>query len=430
MWEINAKRTDNLEEVQKHFGLKYLPMTRSLLDTDLYKFSMGQCYHHQFGQMKATWDFKARNVGKDAKHAPYTAEDREEIKKQIQAYCALRFEKEELEWLKATCPWIHTDFTNFLMFWHPQVEDIDVKDDPVTGLAIETHGVQEYITYYEIPLLEIAAEVYYRNHYNYEDLKEEFKKKTEEKFQKMRDGIYQPGTFSEFGARRRLSYEMQDWLVGRMAEESKFVGPMSGLVGTSNVHLAMKYGLKPVGTMAHEHFCSMQGLKQYDVAHCNYVGLDAWVKEYGVWNGIALTDTIGTDVFLKDFKKTFATLFSGVRHDSGDPVEWGEKMIAHYKSLGIDPMTKTLMFSDGLDLAKATSLNNYFKGKAKVAFGIGTDWSGPQSIDPLNIVCKTVLVNGYDVCKLSDAPGKTMTRDPKAIEFLKLAIERRMEHEE
>lgn len=429
MWVIDGKKTGDLNVVKNFFGLKYSPMVQSLLDLDSYKFSMGQCYHHQFGQMTAVWDFKARNVGKDAKHAPYTAEDREEIKKQIQAYCALRFEAEELEWLKTTCPWIHTDFTNFLMFWHPQAENIEVKDDPVTGLAIETHGVQEYITYYEIPLLEIAAEVYYRNHYNYEDLKEEFKKKTEEKFQKMRDGIYQPGTFSEFGARRRLSYEMQDWLICRMAEESKYVGPMSGLVGTSNVHLAMKYGLKPVGTMAHEHFCSMQGLKQYDVAHCNYVGLDAWVKEYGVWNGIALTDTIGTDVFLKDFKKTFATLFSGVRHDSGDPVEWGEKMIAHYKSLGIDPMTKTLMFSDGLDLAKATSLNNYFKGKAKVAFGIGTDWSGPQNIDPLNIVCKTVLVNGYDVVKLSDAPGKTLTRNPAAIERLKTEIKWRMDYE-
>lgn len=431
MWEINAKRTDNLEEVQKHFGLKYLPMTRSLLDTDLYKFSMGQSYHHQFGQMKATWDFKARNVGKDAKHAPYTAEDREEIKKQIQAYCALRFEAEELEWLKATCPWIHTDFTNFLKFWQPQAEDIEVKDDPVTGLAIETHGVQEYISFYEIPLLEIAAEVYYRNHYNYDELVEEFKKKTEEKFQKMRDGIYQPGTFSEFGARRRLSYETQDWLVGRMADETKYVGPMKGLVGTSNVYLAMRHGLKPVGTMAHEFIMSVgQGIPRHNPAYSNYYALDAWVKEYGVWNGIALTDTIGTDVFLKDFKKTFATLFSGVRHDSGDPVEWGEKMIAHYKSLGIDPMTKTLMFSDGLDLAKATSLNNYFKGKAKVAFGIGTDWSGPQSIAPLNIVCKVVIVDGKDVAKLSDAPGKGMCRNPKAVERLQNEITWRMKHEE
>lgn len=431
MWKIENEETKDIKLVQKTFGLKHPPMVRSLLDTDLYKFSMGQCYHHQFGSMKATWDFKARNVGPQAKHAPYTAEDREEIKRQIKAYCAMRFEDEELDWLKETCPWIHSDFTNFLKFWHPQFEDIEVKDDPVTGLAIETHGVQEYISFYEIPLLEISAEVYYRNHYNYDELVDEFKKKTEEKIQKMREGIYQPGTFSEFGARRRLSYETQDWLISRMAKEKQYVGPMSGLVGTSNVYLAMKYGLKPVGTMAHEFIMSVgQGIPRHNPAYSNYYALDAWVKEYGVWNGIALTDTIGTDVFLKDFKKTFATLFSGVRHDSGDPVEWGEKMIAHYKSLGIEPLTKTLMFSDGLDLAKATSLNNYFYGKAKVAFGIGTDWAGPQNIDPLNIVCKTVIINGRDVAKLSDAPGKCMCRNPKAIDRLTSEIAWRMKHEE
>jgi nicotinate phosphoribosyltransferase len=182
-----------------------------------------------------------------------------------------------------------------------------------------------------------------------------------------------------------------------------------------------------VGTMAHEFIMTVgQGYLKHNPAFSNWYALDAWVKEYGTMNGIALTDTIGTDVFLRDFKKTFATVFSGVRHDSGDPFAWGDKIIAHYKSLGIDPMTKTLMFSDGLNLKKATELNEYFKGKAQVAFGIGTDWSGPQGIDALNIVCKVAIVNGLDVAKLSDAEGKNMCRNPAAIEHLKNEIAWRM----
>ena len=431
MWFINGKRTSNLEEVKKHFNLKYLPMTRSLLDQDLYKFSMGQCYHHQFASVKATWDFKARNVGDETKHEKYTEEDRKEILAQLNAYCALRFENEELEWLKTTCPWIHSDFTNFLKFWHPEIENITVEDNEKTGLSIVVAGVQEYVSFYEIPVLEIAAETYYRNHYDYETLAKVFKEKTLEKFEKLRDGLYDPGVFSEFGARRRVSYELQDWLIKSMTEEKNrsAIGRMQGWIGTSNVHLAMKYNTKPVGTMAHEIFLLLQAQKGYDPSFCNWFTLDAWVKEYGTWNGIALTDTIGTDVFLLDFGKTFATLFSGVRHDSGDPYEWGDKMIAHYKKHGINPMTKTLMFSDALDLAKATAIKKYFEGKAKVAFGIGTDWSGPQNIEPLNIVCKPALFDGKDTAKLSNSPGKCMCRNQDYIDYLQRSIDWRLKNE-
>lgn len=434
MWEIDGKLTDDESAVMKAFNLKYAPMVKSPLDTDQYKKSMKQAYLHQFSGDHATWDFKARNVGDAASHEKYTAADREEITNQIRAYCALRYTEEELAFLgdPVTRPWIHNNFIEVERDWKPHFEDFEIGDDPISGLAIHTKGVQWKISDYEIPVLEIAAETYYRNHYDYEKLAKEFKEKTEEKLRYMREGIYAPGIFSEFGARRRVSFELQDWLIGRLVEEKKHnaIGPIQGFIGTSNMYLAMKYGVTAVGTMAHEFIMTVgQGHLYHNPAYSNWFALDAWVKEYGTMNGIALTDTIGTDVFLKDFRKTFATLFSGVRHDSGDPYEWGDKMIAHYKSLGIDPLTKTLMFSDGLNLQKATEINKYFKGKAKVAFGIGTDWSGPQGIEALNIVCKVAIVNGLDVAKLSDAPGKNMCRNPEAIERLHKEIDWRMTYE-
>lgn len=424
MWKINGVYTADEAAVQDHFCLKYPPIVKSLLDTDLYKFTMLQVYVHQWSSDHATWDFKARNVGEETKHEKYTAEDREEIRKQIAAYCSLHFEKDELEWLSDPIkrPWIHHNFTEYLEDWVPHLEHFSIEDDPKTGLTIHTAATQCKCSPYEIPVLEIAAEVYYRNHYDYDAMAKAFKEKTLEKIAKIKDGIYKPGVFSEFGARRRVSYELQDWLVKTLKENN-----VPGFIGTSNVHLARKYDLTAVGTMAHEFIMSVgQGHQYYNPAYSNWFALDSWIKEYGTMNGIALTDTIGTDVFLRDFKKTFATVFSGVRHDSGDPYAWGDKIIAHYKSLGIDPMTKTLMFSDGLNLEKATALNEYFKGKAKVAFGIGTDWSGPQNVEPLNIVCKVAIVNGLDVAKLSDAPGKNMCRNPAAIEHLKNEIAWRM----
>ena len=431
MWLINGKLTDDEKVVMAAFDLKYPPMVKSPLDTDQYKKSMKQTYLHQFSDAHATWDFKARNVGDGTKHEKYTEEDRIEIKKQIMAYCAIVYTEAELAFLgdPVKRPWIHNNFIEVERDWRPHFEDFEILDDEKTGLAVHTKGVQWKISDYEIPVLEIAAETYYRNHYDYEKLVKDFKEKTLEKIDYIKRGIFRPGAFSEFGARRRVSFELQDWLVKTLVEAAKDpdFAKNAKFVGTSNMFLAMKYGIMSVGTMAHEFIMTVgQGYLKHNPAFSNWYALDAWVKEYGTMNGIALTDTIGTDVFLRDFKKTFATVFSGVRHDSGDPYAWGDKIIAHYKSLGIDPMTKTLMFSDGLNLKKATELNEYFKGKAQVAFGIGTDWSGPQGIDALNIVCKVAIVNGLDVAKLSDAEGKNMCRNPAAIEHLKNEIAWRM----
>ena len=179
--------------------------------------------------------------------------------------------------------------------------------------------------------------------------------------------------------------------------------------------------------MAHEFImCVGQGNHKHNPAYSNWYALDAWVKEYGILNGTALTDTITTDCFLRDFQLTYATLFSGVRHDSGDPFLWGDKMISHYDSLGIDPTTKTLLFSDSLNFHKADKLRCYFEGRAKVAFGIGTYISNDTDVLPLNIVMKVTRCNGMDAAKISDTPGKGMCKNPEYVKYLERCIEWRM----
>lgn len=404
--------------------MKLDPIITSLAETDAYKLSMGQAIFHQFPTYKTTWSFKCRN-----KNVKFTPEMLKEIEDQIDSYCKLKFKESELKWLAKNLPWIKEDYIAFLRFWHPRREEIHVNemlqqgmDD--SGLAIDCTGTWLNTSMYEIALLAIVNEVYFAFKYGPGAKDIEFQKRTMEKFAKLQNGEYDIGVFSEFGMRRRYSGEMQDWLVKFIVDQK-----IPGFVGTSNVYLAMKYGVKAVGTQAHEYImCVGQGTREWNPAYSNKFALESWVKEYGVANGIALTDTISTDVFLLDFNQTYATLFSGVRHDSGDPLEWGEKIIQHYKDLGIDPKTKTLLFSDSLDFERATKIKKHFEGKAKVAFGIGTYLSNPLD-DPLNIVIKVTECNGTPVAKLSDVEGKNMCKDPEYVKYLKRAIDWRLRHD-
>ncbi len=393
----------------------------SLLETDAYKFSMGQAIYHQFSDYKTTWTFKCRN-----KDVHFTKEMVEEIKRQIKAYCELRFTEEELEYLE-NIVWIKGSYVDFLRLWQARFDDFTIDDNAECGLNIETKGTWLNTSMYEIPTLAIVNEVYFRMQYNYDELFESFKKRLAQKVEKVKDGTYKLAVFSEFGLRRRLSAEAQDLAVKTLAEadlkDSKFLG-------TSNVYLAKKYNVTPVGTMAHEWImCSGQGNHKHNPAYSNWYALDAWVKEYGILNGTALTDTITTDCFLKDFQLTYATLFSGVRHDSGDPIEWGEKMIRHYESLGIDPKTKTLLFSDSLDFERADKLFRHFNGRARVGFGIGTYISNDTDVEPLNIVMKTTRCNGQDVAKISDVKGKGMCKNPEYVDYLQRCIDWRLTHQ-
>lgn len=394
----------------------------SLLETDMYKFSMGQTIFHQFTSYKTTWTFKCRN-----KDVHFTDEMVEEIREQVQAFCQLRFTEEELEYLD-NITWIKGTYVDFLRLWQPRYEEFTITTDAPCGLAIDAAGTWLNTSMYEIPVLAIVNEVYFRMAYDYDVLLKQFKRRLDEKVRLLEEDTYRLSDFSEFGLRRRLSAEAQEMAVKAIAEVE--LPEDSHFIGTSNVYLAKKFNLKPVGTMAHEWImCTGQGNHKHNPAYSNWYALDAWVKEYGILNGIALTDTITTDCFLRDFQLTYATLFSGVRHDSGDPYEWGDKMIAHYNSLGINPKTKTLLFSDSLDFERATALYDYFKDKAKVAFGIGTFISNDTDEEALNIVMKTTKCNGMDVAKISDVAGKGMCKNPDYVDYLNRCIDYRMKND-
>ena len=398
----------------------------SLLETDLYKFSMGQAIYHLFPSYTTTWTFKCRNTD-----VHFTGEMVDEIRSQIKAYCDLRFTEEELHYL-SSIKWLQQSYVDFLRLWRPNFDDFEISDDAPCGLSIETRGTWLNTSMYEIPTLAIVNEVFFRMNYDYDKLFISFKEKLSEKKKWLTENTFTIGNFSEFGLRRRLSAEAQDLAVMELSElngKNKDIG--SVCVGTSNVYLAKKHGLVPVGTMAHEWImCVGQGNHKHNPAYSNWYALDAWVREYGVLNGIALTDTLSTECFLRDFQLTYATLFSGVRQDSGDPIAWGERMIRHYESLGIDPKMKTLLFSDNLDFEKADMIYRTFKDRSRVAFGIGTYIANDTDVEPLNIVMKVTDCNGYDVAKLSDTEGKGMCKNPDYVHYLKRCIDWRMNHDD
>ena len=298
----------------------------SLLENDMYKFSMGQAIYHQFSDYKTTWSFKCRNDD-----VFFTPQMVDEIKEQVKLYCQLRFTEDELEYLNKI-RWIKGSYVDFLRLWQPRFADFNISTDAPCGLSIETKGTWLNTSMYEIPTLAIVNEVYFKYQYNYQELIDDFEQRLNEKISSLVSGKFQLSNFSEFGLRRRLSAQAQEMAIEKLKVENF---PYSHFVGTSNVYLAKKCNVIPVGTMAHEWImCVGQGNHKHNPAYSNWYAQDAWVKEYGVLNGTVLTDAITTDCFLRDFQLTYATLFSGVRHDSGDPFIWGEKLLEHYKKLG------------------------------------------------------------------------------------------------
>lgn len=413
--------------------MKLAQIITSLLDQDLYKFSMGQAIYHQFPDYKTTWSFKCRN-----ENIVFTRHMADEIRAQIHAYCQLRFTEDELAYLDHI-KWIKGSYIDFLRLWRPNEDDFSVAVNETGTLSIQTRGTWLNTSIYEVPVLAIVNEVYFRMNYDgrdphkpdFRDLMEHFGQNLSDKYDRIASGRWYAGTFSEFGLRRRLCAEAQDMAVGKFAQLKDIKGCPTRFIGTSNVYLARKYGLTPVGTMAHEWImCVGQGNHKHNPAYSNWYALEAWVKEYGVLNGTALTDTITTDCFLRDFRLTYATLFSGVRHDSGDPIEWGEKILRHYRKLGVDATQKTLLFSDSLDFQKADRIYRHFQDRCRVAFGIGTYLSNDTGlVPPLNIVMKVTACNGQDVAKISDTPGKGMCRNQDYVDHLQRSIDWRMAHE-
>lgn len=416
-------------ETPKHLK----PIIKSLLQNDMYKFSMGQLFLHQFSDAVVEWTYKNRDP-----NTKFTQEMIDEINWQIDQYCTLRFTEAELGYLRRI-RYLKSDYIDYLYFWHPRREQITCElNKEIMQPEIHFRGPNTQVSYYEVPVMAIVAGVYFQMHYTVEEqLKAmtEAQHRLEEKIQMLADGKYNIGSFSEFGLRRAFSLDFQDEVV-RQLSQWKFY--KSKFVGTSNVYLAYKYGVTPVGTMAHEAIELVgQGYPEKNPAYSNKYMMDAWHKEYGLDNGIYLTDCITTKCFLKDFNKMEATMFTGLRHDSGDPVIWGEDMLAHYTRLGIDRRNKTLLFSDSLNFEKANMLWERFSARCNVAFGIGTWLVSDCGLPIMNHVIKLTEVNGIPVCKLSDAdkdietglPSKFMGKDIDYAQYLMRAIDFRVKND-
>jgi len=386
----------------------------SLLDTDLYKFTMMQVVLHQFPGAQVEYRFKCRNPG--VQLAPYV----EEIQDEIRALCHLQFAEAELAWLR-TLRFIKSDFVDFLALFHLNEKYIQVTALPTGEIDITITGPWLHTILFEIPVLAIVNEVYFRNTCQAPNL-DEGRKRLEAKMAQLQEHGLEDLKIADYGTRRRFS---RVWHEEVLAVLSQRLGaydprclPQGQLAGTSNVLYAMQLGLIPLGTMAHEYLQACQSLGPR-LRDSQVFGFEMWAKEYRGDLGIALSDVYGMSAFLRDFDLYFCKLFDGARHDSGDPFDWGERLLAHYRHHRVDPLSKTLIFSDGLTVPRIVQLHQQFHGRCQLAFGIGTNLTNDLGYEPLQIVLKMTRCNGQPVAKLSDTPGKSMCDDEKYLAYLR-----------
>lgn len=390
------------------------PIIHSLLDTDLYKFTMLQVVLHKFPQTHSVYHFRCRNL-EDTEY-PLT-DILDDLNHQLDLLCQLKFKEDELQYLRSL-RFIKSDFVDYLELFQLKRRFIKATIDNEGRLDITIEGPMVQAMMFEIFVLAIVNELYFSRIRTPEVLAEgERRLKAKIELLKQYDAEQNPNDppflVSDFGTRRRYSFDWQKHVVEEFNKAAPHV-----FRGTSNVYLAKELGITPIGTMAHEFLQAFQAL---DVRLRNFqkAALETWVQEYRGDLGIALTDVVGMDAFLRDFDLYFAKLFDGLRHDSGDPYEWGDKAYAHYKKLKIDSKTKMLTFSDGLNLEKAWKLHQYFKDRFQVSFGIGTNLTNDMGQTPLNIVLKLVECNRQSVAKISDSPGKTMTDNDTFLAYLR-----------
>ncbi len=379
----------------------------SLLDTDLYKFTMMQVVLHHFPGAQVEYVFLCRTPGADL------APDVDAVESGIEDLCRLRFREDELAYLRGL-RFMKSDFVDFLGLFQFNRKYIRVERTPEPpGLAITIRGPWLHTILYEIPVLAMVSEIYFRRTQPKPDFAEG-RRRLQAKIETVR--ALEPSLdfrISDFGTRRRFSRAWHDEVIATLRREIP-----ERFAGTSNVWLAMKHGTTPLGTMAHEYMQACQALGPR-LRDSQVFAFDTWAKEYRGDLGIALSDTYGLDAFLRDFDMYFCKLFDGARHDSGDPFEWGERLIAHYRRNRVDPRTKTLVFSDQLSIPLAIEIARRFQGRAITAFGVGTNLTNDLGYEPLNIVIKMTECNGQPVAKLSDVPGKTVSKDPGYLAYLR-----------
>ncbi|MBV6571588.1 nicotinate phosphoribosyltransferase [Acinetobacter baumannii] len=390
------------------------PIIHSLLDTDLYKFTMLQVVLHKFPQTHSVYHFRCRNL----EDTVYPLVDiLDDLNEQLDHLCNLKYKEDELQYLRKL-RFIKSDFVDYLELFQLKRRFIHASIDEEGRLDIRIEGPMVQAMMFEIFVLAIVNELYFSRIKTDEVCAEgerrlQAKLELIQQYEKAQQPNDPPFLVSDFGTRRRYSFEWQKHVVAAFHNTVPNV-----FRGTSNVLLAKELNITPIGTMAHEFLQAFQAL---DVRLRDFqkAALETWVQEYRGDLGIALTDVVGMDAFLRDFDLYFAKLFDGLRHDSGDPYEWGDKAYAHYRKLKIDTKTKMLTFSDGLNLPKAWELHQYFKDRFQVSFGIGTNLTNDMGQTPLNIVLKLVECNGQSVAKISDSPGKTMTDNDTFLAYLR-----------
>lgn len=334
------------------------------------------------------------------------------LKEAVNRMAELKLTKEEKKFMARTCPYIDLPYLDFLEGYHYDPSEVKIRQEG-NELSVTVEGLWYRTILWEVPLLALISELHYEMNHMERDSNEIVMNRTLEKA----DSLAKLGVnFAEFGTRRRHSYKVQNLVMEALTHSKE-----STFIGSSNVHFAMKYGVKPIGTHAHEWF--MFHAAEYGFKMANELALEHWVDVYRGDLGVALSDTYTTDVFFQQFDKKFAKLFDGVRHDSGDPLEFADKTIAHYINNGINPLFKYIIFSDALNLEKVEEITNYCRGKIGVSFGIGTNLTNDVGLKPMNIVMKLIGVQAPNkewiaTVKLSDEHGK-YTGDPKMIELAK-----------
>lgn len=381
----------------------------SLLDTDIYKFSMMQVVLHQFPGAEVEYQFRCRSPDVDLR--PLIPE----LEREIEELCSLGFDDEELAFLGGL-RYLKSDFVEFLRLFRLQTRFVHI--DVVDGqLDLRIRGPWLHTILFEVPLLAIISEIHARQAFPEHDLAEG-RRRLNRKIEQVR-ALDRPDEFifADFGTRRRFSRAWHDEVVRTL------VGALPGsLRGSSNVRLARELGLVPIGTMAHEFIQACQALGPR-LAESQRFAFEVWAREYRGDLGIALSDTYSLGAFLRDFDLYFCKLFDGARQDSGDPFVWAEAMIAHYRAHRIDPRTRRLIFSDSLDIPKAAAIWQRFRDQAEVSFGIGTNLTNDTGAQPINIVIKMTECNGQPVVKLSDSPGKIVSTDQAYLAWVRQAFD-------
>ncbi|MEJ8598747.1 nicotinate phosphoribosyltransferase [Riemerella anatipestifer] len=378
---------------------------KSIIDNDFYKITMQNAVVKLFPTARVKYEFINRG-----KHF-FPEGFANELRKVVDSMAELKLTKKEKLYLQETCPYLDLPYLDFLEGYHYDPFEVKIVQEG-NDIRVSVEGLWYRTILWEVPLLALISELHYQMNKMERDSNETVVQNTVEKSKKLNElGV----TFAEFGTRRRHSYKVHQLVMEALMEEK------GQFIGTSNVHFAMKYGVKPIGTHAHEWF--MFHAAEYGFKMANQLALEHWVDVYRGDLGVALSDTYTTEVFFRQFDKKFAKLFDGVRHDSGDPIEFAKKTIEHYEGFGINPNFKYIIFSDGLNLEKVEEITKATRGTIGISFGIGTNLTNDVGLKPMNIVMKLIGVqapNGdwIPTVKLSDERGK-YTGEPKMIELAK-----------